>query len=70
MHWHSCPEGCGHPIPGGAQGRAGRGPGQSHRAATERACLRTGWNRVGRKAPSPQPRYCSAAPRARRDAAD
>jgi len=26
--WHCCPEGCGCPIPGGAQGQVGWGPGQ------------------------------------------
>jgi len=26
--WHSCPESCGCPIPGGAQGQAGWGTGQ------------------------------------------
>jgi len=26
--WHSCPESCGCPIPGGAQGHIGWGPGQ------------------------------------------
>ena len=27
-HWHCCPESCGCPIPGGAQGQAGWGPWQ------------------------------------------
>ena len=28
QHWHSCPESCGCPIPAGAQGQVGWGPGQ------------------------------------------
>ena len=40
--WHCCPESCGCPIPGGAQGQSGWDPGQPERVGGNRPMARAG----------------------------
>ena len=49
--WHSCPWSCGCPIPGGAQGRVGWGPGQPELVGGQPAHGR-GLGLVGSEVPS------------------